>query len=448
MAIAPGFRQRWPLPYGSVAWSRRDPLGFLMEGFRRFGDVFRYQVGPFVYHLVSHPDHVEYVLQHNHRNYPRSWFYRRTKEVIGDGLVSSEGEPWRRQRRMVQPAFQHQRVAGLAAIMTDATSAMLERWRAFAESGRTFDVSAEMVRLTLAIVGRALLGVDLEGDADAIRAGVTVAMEHLDHRIGNIFSLPASVPTPRNLRFRRALRALDDLIFEIIDRRRREGRDTGDLISMLLATRDPETGDALTDRELRDQVITFIGAGHETTALALTWTLYLLARHPEAEARVRDELADVLGGRVPKTQDVPGLKFTRMAIQEALRLYPPVFALLRDTLRDDEIGGYRIPARSSIVLSPFVTHRHPAVWDEPERFDPDRFSPGRSQGRPRLAYFPFLGGPHRCIGEEFAMMEAQLIVAMVLQAYRLERATDGPVEPWAMLSLRPRDGLPVRVRRA
>jgi cytochrome P450 len=367
--------------------------------------------------------------------------------VAGEGLVTTEGPAWRRLRRMAQPAFHHRRIAAMAGAMTGATEAMRRRWREHARSGEPIDVAAEFMVLTLRIAGHALLSIDLGGEADRIGPAITASLEYVQHRLDNILSLPPGIPTPRNLRFRRALRALDGVIYGIIARRRRDpGLDEADdLLAMLMAARDEETGEGLADRELRDQILTFITAGHETTAGALAWTLHLLGQHPEAEQRVRDEVAGVLDGRVPTAEDLPGLAYTRRVIEESLRLYPTVYALGRDAKDDDEIGGFRIPARSMLLLSPYVTHRHPEFWPDPEAFDPDRFLPERSADRPRFAWFPFLGGPHQCIGQEFAMMEAILVVAMLAQSFRLRLAPGARVEPRAMLSLRPRFGLPMIV---
>jgi cytochrome P450 len=435
-----------PLPYGWIARLRRDPLGFLLDGLRRYGDVFRFQLGPRVIHQLAHPDHVKHVLLDHQKNYPRSWLYDRAGVVVGSGLVTTEGPAWRRLRRMAQPAFHQQRVAALAGVMTAATEAMIERWRVHARSGAPLDVAAEFVAVTLRVVGRALLGIDLGGEADRIGPAMTTALGYLEYRLGNLFSLPPGVPTPRYLRTRRALATLDALVYDIIGRRRaapEAERDTGDLLSMLLATQDDETGAGPTDRELRDHVLTFIGAGHETTAIALAWTVYLLSQHRDAEEHARTEVAAVLDGRMPTADDLPRLIYTRRVIDEALRLYPPVYALGRDVRASDEIGGYRIPAGSMVILSPYVTHHHPGIWPDPETFDPDRFTPERSAGRPRFAWFPFLGGPHQCIGQEFALMEMTLVVAMLVQSFRFRLAPGFHVEPQPILSLRPRGGLPL-----
>ena len=447
LTTAPGLRQFVPLPYGPMAWSRRDPLGFLLEGRRQYGDVFRLRLGPLLFHQLAHPDHVKHVLIDNQKNYPRSRYYDRVRVVVGEGLVTTEGPKWRRLRRMAQPAFHRKRVEALAGAMTDATGAMLDRWRSHARGGGPLDLTPEFTALTLRIVGRALLSIDLGGEADRIGAAITTALEYLDHRINNLLPLPTFVPTPRNFRARRAIRYLDALVFEVIAARRRApGLDTGDLLSMLMAVRDEETGAGPTDRELRDQVITFIGAGHETTAVALSWTLSLLARHPEADRRLRAEVADVLGGRTPDVADLPRLNYARRVVQESLRLYPPVYGVIRDVLEDDEIDGFHIPARSKIVLCTYVTHRHPEVWPDPEAFDPDRFTPERSEGRPRLALYPFLGGPHHCIGQEFAMMEVTLVLAMIAQSFRFQLAPGACIEPKPMVTLRPRDGVPMILR--
>ena len=374
-----------------MARSRQDPLGFLLEGLRRYGDVFRYQLGPMVFHLVAHPDHVKQVLVDNAKNYPRSRYYDRIKVVVGEGLVSTEGAAWRRLRRLAQPAFHHQRIAALAELMTGAIGAMLGRWREQARGGEPLDVAAEFAGLTLRIVGQALLSIDLAGEADRIGRAVTTALEFLERRVNDLLIIPAAVPTPRNLRARRALRTFDALIYDTIAGRRREpDRDAGDLLSRLLSARDEETGEGLTDLELRDQVLTFIGAGHETTAVALAWTMYLLDRHPEAQARLRAEVEDVLGDRTPTAEDLPRLGYTRRVIEESLRIYPPVYAVLRDAVAEDQIGGFRIPARSMVILSPYVTHRHPGIWPDPEVFDPDRFAPdrGSAPAAPRLVPLP------------------------------------------------------------
>ena len=422
---------------------RSDLLGFFLEGQRRYGDVFRFQIGPLRFHLLAHPEHVRHVLVDNQVNYKRSWAYERPKIAAGEGLVTTDGPVWRRLRRMVQPAFHRDRIEAMAGQMTEAADAMLQRWRVLDEKGEPVDVAAEFTALTLRIVGRTLLSVDLGGEADRLGPAIVGALEFVHYQLDCLVPPPLIFPTSRNRRFRRDIGLLDSIIYAIIAGRRASGVVTGDLLSMLLEVRDAETGAGLTDRELRDQLITFIVAGHETTANSLAWTFYLLSQYPEAADRLRAEIDTVLGGRAPTVADFPQLSYTRRVIEESLRLYPTVYGVARQPLADDEIGGYRIPRRSQVLLSPFVTHRHPDFWSEPEIFDPDRFLPERSAGRPRFAWFPFLGGPHQCIGQEFAMMEIMLVVVMIAQRFRLGLVPGHVVEAKAMLSLRPRDGLPM-----
>lgn len=460
---------------------RRDPLNFMTDCRRRLGDVFRMGIGPLTFHVVAHPDHVRHVLQDNYRNYPRSRLYRRTREVIGDGMVSQDGPPWQRQRRLAQPAFHPRRVAALAGTMVDAAQAMLRRWEAAGHGGEEgggepFDIAAEMMRLTLGIAGRTLFGVDIGEEAAGIGAAVTHLLHYLEYRITNPLTVPLAVPTPWNRRYRQALATLNGFIHGVIADRRRAIRDFNelsraaagpdgnragdhpqarhDLLSVLLLARDDEMDPAggpsdngasggipVDDKFVRDQVITFLVAGHETTAISLAWTWYLLCEHPAVDARVREEVAAVVGGRVPTAEDVPRLAYTRQVIEESLRLYPPVYAFGRDAVEADVIGGYRIPAGSAVMLSPWVTHRHADVWPDPDAFDPGRFDPSRSAGRHKFAWFPFAGGPHQCIGGDFAMMEMALVVATVVQRYRLRRVPGPPVVPEAVLSTRPKGGV-------
>jgi cytochrome P450 len=433
----PGLRYYFPFRFRSDA--RRGVLQFYTNA-AKLGDVVRIQIGFWSIYFFSHPDHIKHILQDNSQNYSKGEVAEFFKPLIGEGLATSEGALWRRQRRLAQPAFHRQRLATFAAIMTDCTVSMLERWRTHTENGQPLDVAAEMARVTFDIVGRTLFSTDISSRADEVRRALTTAREHIIRQANFPLSL-AKLPTRRNRRFWQAIHVLDQVVYSIIAERRRERKNTGDLLSMLLLARDEETGEAMSDKHLRDEVITFLLAGHETTAIALTWTWYLLSMHPEVERKLRAELAEVLGGRTPTAKDLPNLKYTRMVIEEALRLYPPGWIMSRNAIGDDEIGGYHIPAKATVVMSQYVTHRHPAFWENPEGFNPERFTPECSAGRPRYAYFPFAGGPRQCIGNEFALMEAQLVVATVAQQYRLHLVPGHPVEPNPVLILRPRDGL-------
>ncbi|MFL6212053.1 MAG: cytochrome P450 [Pyrinomonadaceae bacterium] len=422
---------------------RRDPLRTFTSLSRQFGDVVRMK-GLWTAYQFNHPRDIEHILQTNYRNYHKSKFYAEGKSSIGNGLLISEGDFWRRQRRLAQPAFHRQRIAGFARIMTDSSEAMLEAWRPFAQRGEPLNISAEMMRLTLRIVGLALFSTDLSQDTDTIGRSLAIAREHLIRRTWQPIRLPISIPTRRNRNYLQAIRAADTIIYGMIAERRRrriDAADTDDLVTMLMRARDEETGETMSDKQLRDEAMTIMVAGHETTALALSWTWYLLSRHTEVERKLHAELVAILDGRTPASEDIPQLKYTTMIIEEAMRLYPPAWVIARRAVNDDFVGGYRIEAKSEIILLPYVTHRHPDFWENAEDFDPERFSPGRSEGRPRYAYFPFGGGPRQCIGNNFAMMEAILVLATVAQKYRLRLVPEHPVEPEPSVTLHARHGI-------
>jgi cytochrome P450 len=441
VAQAPGLRQRWRLPYGALRQARGDPLWFYTQAARRYGDVFRWDIGSLTFHLLSHPDHVKRVLLDRVENYPRSRFYNVVRLATGNGLVVSEGPHWRQQRRLVQPAFHRQRIAALDVLMTTAIGRMLDGWEGHAASGAELNVGEEMMRLALRIVGEALFSRDVSAETAELGRAVTVAMQYVAYRIQHVLAAPLVVPTRRNRQFQRARTTVDRLVYQMIRERRAEPAGRDDLLGMLLAARDEQTGEQMSAQEVRDEAVTFLAAGHETTAVALTWTWYLISRHPEVERRLRAEIGQVLGGRLPTSADLPRLRVCRMAIEESMRLYPPVWMMSRGVVADDAVDGYRIPAGSVVLVSQYVTHRHPEFWPNPEGFDPDRFSPEQSASRPRFAYIPFAGGPHSCIGSEFAMMEAVLAVAMTLQRFRLQLVPGHPVVPDPIFTLRPKHGV-------
>lgn len=422
-----------------MAW--KNPLQFLHEAARQYGDVVSLRLGVHRVYLLNHPDHIKHVLHDNYRNYRKPTRVEKIKVLFGEGLTLSDGDLWRRQRQLVEPAFHSQRVASLVTVMTQEIRMMLNRWSPLAASGQPLDIAAEMMRLAQSIAVKTLFSTDLGGEADAVRRALTIALDHVNHRAWAFLDLIERLPTPRNYRFWKALRTLDNVVYRMIAECRQTGKDTGDLLSMLMRTRDENTGAGMSEREVRDQVMTLFVAGHEPTATALAWTWYLLLKHPGVEQQLQTELATVLGGRVPTSQDLPKLTYTRMVIDEAMRLYPPTWLTARTPIQDDEIGCFHIPANSVVLLSPYVTHRHPAFWEEPDVFDPTRFTPGRVAGRPRYAYFPFGGGPRMCMGKSFALMEAQLIIAMVAQTYRMHLVPGHPVEPRPMIALRPRHGI-------
>ncbi|HYX48198.1 MAG TPA: cytochrome P450 [Ktedonobacteraceae bacterium] len=425
---------------GSASEMQRDPLKFLRET-RQYGDVVRMR---FVFsdaYLIYHPDSVKHVLQENNRNYNKDIFtYKIFLPFLGRGLLTNDGESWLHQRRLMQPAFHRKRIATYSTIMTDATVALLERWQSNVQQDSSLDIAKEMMRLTLGIVGQTLFSLDLSDETNTIGPAVTTMLNLLGNYVYAPFP-PINIPTSRNRRLLAANRSLEQVIYHMIAERRRQNIDTGDLLSMLLAARDEETGEGMNDRQIRDELMTMLTAGHETTANALAWTWYLLSQHPEVEQRLYREIDEVLGRSIPTLEHLPELKYTNMVLEEALRLYPPAGIFGRKAIADDELQGYHIPANSMIVMSPYATQHHPDYWPDPERFDPERFTPERSADRSHYAYFPFSSGPRMCIGSSFAMMEAQLILATIAQRYQLRMVPGHPVEPQLLVTLRPKYGL-------
>jgi len=439
-ADVPGPRERYPFEGLLAFW--RDPTASLTRLAERYGDVTRFRFGLDDEYLLVHPDHVQQVLVGEHRSFTKGRALAEARRILGEGLLTSEGEVHRRQRRLLQPLFVHDRVAAYGEAMVEAAERAATRW----DNGALVDVHAEMARLTLGIVGRTLFDADVESEASEIGRALTDSMEML-----NRFMLPFSgvlerLPTATARRLRRARARLDATIYGLIAERRGSDRDRGDLLSFLLRARE-ETGSPMTDAQVRDEAMTIFLAGHETTAVALTWTWYLLALNPAAEARLHEELRGALDGRRPTVADLPRLPYTERVLAEAMRLYPPAWVIGRRARVDVQVDGYRIPSGSIVVLSPFVTHRDPRWYPEPSRFDPERFTPAAQAERPRYAYFPFGGGPRVCIGEGFARTEARLVLATLAQRVRFRLASDEPVELQPRVTLRPRGGLPMIVAR-
>ena len=427
----------WPL-LGDLPAIRRDPLGLLSRA-ARAGDVVRLRLGRDVY-LLNHPDHVQRVLHDNHTNYRKNYFYERMKPLVGEGLLTSEGGAWKRRRRLAQPAFHKERLAAFTGIMAQHTTAMLDRWAGPAARNEPVDVAAEMTRLTLTVVGHALFGSDLLGEADGAREAFTTALRITNDRFYSLVYLPPSIPTPRNVRFSRAMRVLERLVTEVIAARR-AGPPGSDLLGMLMEARDAESGDRLTDEELRDEVMTMVLAGHETTANALSWAFHLLSLAPPVERRLHEESASALDGRAATFDDLPRLDVAARVYQEAMRLYPPAWIFGREAIGDDFFGGIPIPAGAAVTVCPWLLHRDPRWWEDPEGFDPDRFGPQADKARPKYAYVPFAAGPRMCIGNGFAMMEMQVVLAMVAARYRLDLVPWKPVEVEPSVTLRPRSGI-------
>ncbi len=412
----------------------RNPPEYFLQVARRYGGVVT--LSPQRIFLVTHPDYVKHVVQDNHTNYIKGPWYKVLKPLMGDGLFSSDGELWKRQRRLVQPAFQRKHHPMMAGIIGDATGSMLQRWEANASRGEAIDARGEIILLTLEILLRTMFSGDLIGYEQELREAVIEYERHMDLVSAvNSVKLPAWFPTTGRRRFQGAVRTLERFIFRVVEERRRTQTDNGDLVSLLLWARDEETGESMSDRQIRDELMTMLQAGHDTVSDAIAWTWYLMAKHPDARQRVEQEVDSTLGGRPPRFEDLPALAYTNRVILESMRVYPPAWVFARTPVADDVIGGYHIPAKSLVVISPYVTHRMAELWENPEIFDPDRFLPERSEERPRFAYYPFSAGPRQCVGAGVAMLEAQMIISMAAQKYQLT------APPGFSAGLRPRISL-------
>jgi cytochrome P450 len=405
----------------------RDSLGLFERLRREHGDVVRFVAGPpklrTTMYAVFHPDGVHHVLAGRADEYRKdNRFYGEIRWAVGDGVLNSQDERWKRQRRFVQPLFTRKRIAGYAATMGEEAESVAARWADAARTGEPVDAHAEMSRLTLRVVGRVLFGDDVERALPVVRGAIPVLGEYARRRAYNPASPPRTWPTPANRRALRTRAAVYGVCDELIAARRAAGSGGHDLIGRLVSARDD--GEALGDEEIRDQALVFLLAGHDTTSIALTFSLHLLGRHPAARARVQEEVDAVLDGRTPGEEEVERLPYTTMVLKEAMRLFPPAWATGRRTASGDEIGGFRVPPGADVVVSPWVTHRHPEFWDEPERFDPERFTPAREAARHRHAYFPFGAGPRACIGQYFAMLEGVIALAVLLRDYDVESLTE------------------------
>jgi cytochrome P450 len=415
--------------------ARREPIAFFTWLHETYGDVAMASIGKRGVGLVNHPDYVRELLVTQHKNFRKSRTLQRAVILLGQGLLTSEGELHRRQRRLAQPAFHRDRIAAYAATMVRLSEATNARWRA----GAVVDMHKEMMRLTLAIAAETLFSADVEREADEIGSALTTSMNMFGRLNSPYGPLLDRLPLPSTRRFERARERLEATIYRIIAERRASSEARDDLLSMLLSAQDEESaaGEGMTDLQVRDEVLTLFLAGHETTANALTWSWLLLADHPEVAARLRDELAHVLGGGAPSFDDVPLLVYTRQVLAEAMRLYPPAWIVGRQAIDDCEIGGYTIPAGAMVFASQCLNHRDPRFFEDPLKFDPDRWTPERESALPRYAYFPFGAGVRKCIGESFAWTEGVLVLATLAQQWRMTRIEGGDVPPRALITLRP-----------
>lgn len=424
----------------------RDRLGMMTTAAARWGDAARLPVGPKTLYFFNHPGHAKHVLADNAANYHKGIGLVHARRALGDGLLTSEGELWRKQRKVVQPAFQSRRIAAQAGIVAEEAAALVDRLRTLGRQGPV-DVFHEMTGLTLGVLGRTLLDTDL-GRFPSIGRDFTAVQDQAMFELATLSAVPPWVPLPRQLRFRRARRRLQTIVDQLVDERGDHSGDRDDVLSRLIVSARAEPDPRVGRQRLRDELVTLLLAGHETTASTLSWALYLVDKHPEVRERLREEATTVLGDRLPTFDDLGRLRYTAMVIDEVVRLYPPVWILPRKTLADDVVGGYHVPAGVDVLICPYTLHRHRAFWDRPEEFDPERFDPVRSTDRPRYAYIPFGAGPRFCVGNHLGLMEAAFVLSMLVRELRLTKVATHQVVPEPMLSLRMRGGMPMTISSA
>jgi cytochrome P450 len=433
-AIGQMFPKRFPF----------DPLAFGMNIVREFGDIAHYQVGPLHVYQLAHPDFARQILVEEPEKYYKARLIKQAfAPFAGQGLLTSDGALWKQQRKLMQPAFHHGQLTSYGAVMVRRALDLFDSF----DVGAVLEIQEEMSRLTLAIVVETLFGADVTREAKEVGGLMIAVLDAANDRINSVLRVPSWVPTRRNLREKRALRRLDELFHAFIAAHRASKAPPADLLSVLLAATDEDSGIRMSDQQLRDEMMTLFLAGHETTAMALTWTWYLLSQHPEVEQRLLDEVSRVPRARTPTVADLPQLPYTEMVVRESMRLYPPAPGVAREPIEDVRIGGYVVPRGSLLSVNTFAMHRDRRFFDDPERFDPGRFAAGWEEHIPRYAFLPFGGGPRVCIGNGFAMMEARLILAAVVRRWRLSLEPDQEIVPAQLVTVRPKHGIRMRVTR-
>ena len=419
---------------GCLPQMQNKPLELLMNAARNYGDVVHLgsMAGQKLY-LVTHPDYIHYILRENSQNYVKGDNFQQIRLVIGNGLAVMEGNQWKRMRRIMQPLFHRRRLSCLVEAMTSIITEVLDTWSK-QERGTKINISQEMMKLSEKMFLKALWSDDAKSETEELLEAWNIAFNFISDHLWSLIKLPLNIPTAQNRQMKQALETLDRIAYKIIRDRRKSQTEYNDMLAMLMDARD-ESGEGMSDRELHDEIMTMFSAGFETTGLTMAWIWYVLSQHPIIERQVHQEVTTVLEGRTPTFEDLPQLKYTKMVIQEVLRLYPGAWVFSRNSLEDDKLGGYHIPANSMILLSPYVTHRLPSFWDNPEGFDPERFKSQKSSDRSSSAYLPFGSGSRQCIGEALAMTEMQLVVAMISQRYRLNLVPGHLVGKKPMLTL-------------
>jgi cytochrome P450 len=445
--------KRWPVVHGRrLSGVMRDvqmrPLELYWNAWREHGDYVSLRALPGVYFfLLAHPDAIEHVLQHNHKNYRKPDSFNHSIDLLtGNGVINSEGEVWRRQRRLMQPAFLKNAVNRLAQYMSESVARLIDQWNQAAD-GRTHDVLPEMMRLALRIASTSLMGTDISADADSIGQAYRTAFEYVSLKMNaRLMFQPLWLPTRRNREFRHAKSLLDRVVLDLIARRR-GGPAANDVLDRLLAAQDEESGARMSDEQVKDEAITLLTAGHETVGASLAWAWYLLAEHPQVQQELFEQASGHLSGRVPAAEDLSSIPLATAVFEETMRLYPPAWGMPRESIEADSICGYPVPAKAMLITSQMIVHRHPDFWQQPDKFDPTRFLAGNGANRHRFAFFPFGGGPRICIGNHMAMLEGPLVLAALAQRFQFALAPEQTIVADPTFTLRPKYGVRVILRK-
>ncbi|MED1782815.1 cytochrome P450 [Brevibacillus fortis] len=431
---------------GNLMAFRRSPLQFIREAVEEHGEVVHFRFGPSRHvYLLTNPDHIKEVLVSKQAHFRKGKALQSARPVVGDGILTSEGKKHLRQRRLMQPAFHRERIASYGEVMVRQAVDLMSDWK----TGELRDIHSDMMKVTLAIITETMFGKTVKEGADQIGHAIDVGLKYVANKSSSFIDIPLSVPTKSNREFLESSELLDKTIYSLIEARRNsEGEEHKDLLEMLLAARDEDDGQGMTDEQVRDEVMTIFVAGHETTANTMSWIFYLLATYPEVEKKLHDELSTVLCEKLPTVEDLSQLKYTNLIVQETLRLYPAAWTINREVVEEVEIGGHTYKPGETLMMSQYVMHRNPRYYEQPEQFIPERFDSDLLKRNPAYAYFPFGGGPRVCIGNNFALMEAALLLATIAQRYRLRMAEPNQaVEPEPLVTLRPKNGLPMRLEK-
>ncbi|MGG4440372.1 cytochrome P450 [Brevibacillus fortis] len=431
---------------GNLMAFRRSPLQFIREAVEEHGEVVHFRFGPSRHvYLLTNPDHIKEVLVSKQAHFRKGKALQSARPVVGDGILTSEGKKHLRQRRLMQPAFHRERIASYGEVMVRQAVDLMSDWK----TGELRDIHSDMMKVTLAIITETMFGKTVKEGADQIGHAIDVGLKYVANKSSSFIDIPLSVPTKSNREFLESSELLDKTIYSLIEARRNsEGEEHKDLLEMLLAARDEDDGQGMTDEQVRDEVMTIFVAGHETTANTMSWIFYLLATYPEVEKKLHDELSTVLCEKLPTVEDLSQLKYTNLIVQETLRLYPAAWTINREVVEEVEIGGHTYKPGETLMMSQYVMHRNPCYYEQPEQFIPERFDSDLLKRNPAYAYFPFGGGPRVCIGNNFALMEAALLLATIAQRYRLRMAEPNQaVEPEPLVTLRPKNGLPMRLEK-